>query len=239
MANEDLVTIIINQPLFWFVIILIIAYFILKEYNRGRLAPEQAPDFGVKYRAARVKEHLDKREKTLGEKPEHKTLLFRDINPLGRVLYTELVPQILNDKAGNKTDHQINLQLITFRRFGFTNWLLALLGFGHNRLLVDAESIQSTFDMKEKYGRYTIGRECYFRERGGLLFLSRETEKRFIDEINADKDYENAKGFVSDFPRRLSNLHPAHAAGTDTLELQQALEEKKKVSDRKRWVGGG
>ncbi len=235
-AFEELIVGVLNHPITYILIIVIGFYLVIREINKGKLKPEQKPDFGMKFRAKRTKEHLEKREGALGVKPKgYKAILFNGILPIGRIMITEGIPRILKEKGKNE---QIVLISVTYRRFGFTNWLLSLIGFGRHRLLLDETGIKEEWNRDKKEVRYIIEKDAYFRERGGILFLSKDVERKFIDEINADMDYENAKGFVSDFPRRLSNLHPAHAVHGDTLETEQALEEKTKSGFLSRFKKG-
>lgn len=222
---EDLIALVLNHWGFWTVLLTGIIVWGVIRFNSTRLKPEQKPDFGVRYRAERVKKHLDKREKCFAIKPK-KAFLFRDVFKIGKILSIELIPS--NPK---------NLYSMVYRRFGFYNWLITKIGFGKNRIVVDDQNIERVFDDDKKAVDYIINNNIYFRERGGLMILSGKAQARFVDEINADADYENAKGFVSDFPRRLSNLHPSHAIHGDTLELENSLEERSE--DRKRFIWGG
>jgi hypothetical protein len=226
--SQDLISLIINHPLFWVAVMGIIVLFIVKEINKGKLKPEQYPDFGVKYRAKRVKEHLDKQEKTFSIKLK-KAFLFRDVHRLGKIKSVIEIPHTNPDY----------LYTINYRRFGLWNWFISIFGFGKQRIVVDDKNIKSVFNDKTKAIDYIINKDIKFRERGGLMILSAKAETRFIDEINADRDYENTKGFVSDFPRRLSNLHPAHAMGTDSMELENDLSEKTEQKKRFFWSKGG
>lgn len=229
MDIDTIFAMVFNHPITYLIIIIIGTYFILGRYNQGKLKPEQKPDFGVKFRAKRTKEHLDKREKCFAEKfTEYKAKLYHGIRPLGRVLTLENIPR--------NNPSNVMLYLLTYRRFGFGAWFLSLFGFGKNRILVDSDSVPETWDEDKKEVKYVIDKHCFFRERGGIMFLSKDIHKKFIDEINADADYENAKGFVSDFPRRLSNLSPAHAMKTDTMELDSQLDER--AEDKKRFIWG-
>jgi hypothetical protein len=239
---DELVVLIFNHPLTYIAIGGLLIFFIIKEVNRGKLRPEQKPDFGVRYRAKRVADHLKKREKALSWSPETKALLFNGIRPIGKILKIEEIPQIVKASKTNpskKKGTQLYIWIIRYRRLGFMNWLISQMGMGRQTLLVDKDSIKSTFNDFRKYIQYVIDKDAFFRERGGMLILSRDPERVFIDEINSDKDYENAKGFVPDFPRRLSNLHPSHAIHTDTLEVEQQLEEKSKRSFMDRFRKGG
>lgn len=242
MASEaDLLTQVVNNPMFWIIIVLIVFYFILKQYNQGKLRPEQKPDFGVKYRKARVSAHLKRRDEAFGQSVKgFKAMLLRDVYPMGRVLSIEFVPRIIKPNAKNKIKEkeEITLSIITYRRFGFINWLGALLGFCKHRVLTDPSGYAEEWNDNNKQVNIILGKETYYRERGGLLILSKEAEKDFIDEINADADYENAKGFISDFPRRLSNLHPSHAMQTDTMQLESDIEEKHKAGYLSRFRKG-
>ncbi len=243
MPEEDLFVMVLNNPLFWILIMGIVMYFIVKELNKGKLKPEQKPDFGVKVRAKRVEEHLKKREKALAWKPEARAIIYMGIRPLGRIKKIEEIPQMIrssNPSTKKKKDKaeledQIFLWVLYYRRLGIWNWVMDFFGFGKQKILVDKDSILSNYDSDKKQIEYVIDRDAYFRERGGVLLLSRDPERVFIDEINADKDYENAKGFVSDFPRRLSNLHPSHAVTGDTMELESSLTEKAEEKKRFLW----
>lgn len=239
---EDLVAQLVNHPLFWVVLMGIIIYFIIKEMNKGKLKPEQQPDFGVKYRAWRVKEHLNKRAEHIGEAPSKKTILYYGFRSLGVVKNIDIanvteLERVKDKKQVPKVIGTFPISIITYRRFGFWNWLLANIGMNKRKLLIDQDTL-SEGEEKLKGKRYMtlcIPDNVILRERGGVLFVSKNVIRTFIDDINSDKDFENTKGFVSDFPRRLSNLHPAHAAGSDKLELQSELEEKKEEKKRRAW----
>lgn len=224
---DEVLVMVFNHPLTYVIIIIAGLFLILTKINEGRLKPEQKPDFGVRYRAIRTKKHLDKREKAFSFKPR-KCYLFRDIHKIGRILSIENIP----------TNPEM-LYAISYRRLGFVSWLLATLGIGKIRLIIDQKNLIGGFDTKTDTTDFVLDSSLRFRERGGTLILSREAEKKLVDEINADADYENAKGFVSDFPRRLSNLHPSHAIATDSLELEEHLEEKKRKSFVDRFRRGG
>lgn len=241
MSNiDELLTMVFNHPITYIIIIIAGAYLILKKINEGKLKPEQKPDFGMRFRAERTQKHLSKREAALGEKPNgYKAYLFKGIVPMGRILVTEGIPRIIKEKHSAEKITQLYLYSITYRRFGFAAWLKASIGFGKHRILVDESGIKEEWNQDKKQVRYIIEKDAYFRERGGILFLSKDAERKFIDEINADMDYENAKGFVSDFPRRLSNLDPGHAIHGDTLETEQHLEEKTKAGFLSRFKRGG
>lgn len=236
MATIDqTIGIIFSHPLTYILIIFIGLYLILRELNKGKLKPEQKPDFGVKYRAARVKKALEKREKAFAIKPK-KAYLYRDIFRIGKITSIELIPL----KYGNpKVVKEEMLYSIVYRGFGLWNAIKSSLGFSKNRILVDDTTIQRVFSNPKKEIHYTINNNILMRERGGVLIASKDGEKRFIDEINADLDYENAKGFVSDFPRRLSNLHPSQAMKTEQMELEEGLEAKAENRKRFFWSKGG
>ncbi len=230
---DTLIWTVFNHPLTYVIVIGAIFFLVIREINKGKLRPEQKPDFGVKVRAARVQDHLKKRDQHFAVKPK-KAFLFRDVYPIGKIVSIEDIPQ--------HSSKQQYIYSICYRRLGFVSWLFSALGFMRKRVLVDDQNIKNIFDDKKNNVRkgqiqYFINKNVYFRERGGMMILSNKLEKEFIDEINADKDYENVKGFVSDFPRRLSNLHPAHASKTDTLELESDLEERSEQKKRHIWGG--
>lgn len=235
---DELLVIIFNHPLTYIIIGGVLIIYIIKTLQAGRLRPEQKPDFGVRYRAKRTKDHLDKRLAAFGFKPDKKTILYYGYRSLGKVLKFDEV-NITHRK--NPHPEQLILKVITYRRFGLTNAIKSYFGRGRQRIIVDETVLQEGEEKiaRKRFNTISIPSNAFFRERGGILFLSKDAEKQFIDEINADADYENAKGFVSDFPRRLSNLHPAHAANTDTLELEEQLEEKKRRSFVDRFRRGG
>lgn len=235
---DELIVIAFNHPLTYIIVLGAIVYLVIKTINQGKLKPEQKPDFGVKYRAKRTKDHLEKRSDAFGFKPEKKTILYYGYRSLGKVLKFDEV-NITHRKKTNA--EQLVLKVITYRRFGLGAFIKSYFGRGRQRIIVDETVLQEGEEKiaRKRYNTISIPSNAFFRERGGILFLSKDAEKQFIDEINADADYENAKGFVSDFPRRLSNLHPAHAANTDTLELEENLEEKKRKSFVDRFKRGG
>lgn len=237
VAEPSFVDSLFQSPLIWILIMGVLIYFIIKELNRPK-QKEEEPDFGVKFRAKRVKEHLDKREKSFAVKPMKPTFLFWDIFPIGKIITTEDVPQVEKDKKGNDLISYY-LTIIKYRKLGLWAWIKDIFGFGYVRLMANRDSINISYDERTKKGRYTIGRDSYFRERGGLLFLSRETGKKFLDEINADRDYENAKGILSDVPRRLSNLNPSQAMFTERMELEELLKARAKQRQKETWAGGG
>lgn len=224
---DEILIIIFNHPLTYIIVIIVGFVLIINKINEGKLRPEQKADFGVKYRASRTKKHLDKRGKALAIKVK-KCFIFRDLHKIGKVLSIEDIP----------TNPEM-LYAITYRRLGFFNWFISIFGFGCIRIIMDEKNLSKGYNKTSDSTDIVLNTNLRFRERGGTLILSRDAEKKLIDEINADADYENAKGFVSDFPRRLSNLHPTHAMSTDTLELEENLEEKKRKSFIDRFRRGG
>lgn len=221
---------IFNHPLTYVAIIFIGFFLIVHEMNKGKLKPEQKVDFGVEYREKRTKKHLKKREKSFGFKPEKKTILFYGIRSLGRVLNED--GAIITVKEKDRKPEDAELRLITYRRFGFFNWLKTQFGFGKLKVIVDTETLEEGEDrIGRKWIRtLAIPTNAFFRENAGILYVSKKGAKKFVDQINSDLDLQNSLGYVSDFPRRLSNLHPSHAMQTDTMETEQALEEKSKRS---------
>lgn len=231
MSNIDqLLITVFNHPLTYIIVGGVLIYLIIKQLNEGKLRPEQKPDFGVKVRAERVKKHLDKRDKAFAVKPK-KAYLFRDVFKIGKIVSIEDIPIKGNPK-------ELMIYSIAYRRLGFFNWLISSLGFGRQRIFVDDQHIKGAFNDKTKSIDYVINKNIRFKERGGVLILSSRDESKVIDEINSDQDYENLKGFVSDFPRRASNIHPAHAMKTDTLELESDLEERGEAKKRFSWGKG-
>jgi len=238
---DNLISLVLNHPITYIVIIIVGIYFIMRQVNQGKLKPEQKPDFGVRFREARVKKALKKREDAFAIRPK-KAYLYRDVFRIGRIKTVELIPTkwgVPNKDGRVKKVTEEMLYSICYRGFGMVAWLKDWFGFGRKRIVVDDTNIMKNFNDINKEIHYVINNNIFFRERGGILIISRDAEKMFIDEINADLDYENAKGFVSDFPRRLSNLHPAHASATDSMELEEQLEAKSEGRKRFFWSKGG
>lgn len=237
MAEGDLFSIMLNEPLFWITLIVAIVCYVYYKTSQSKIKPEERPDFGLKYRKERIAKHLKLRDKAFGLKIKvFKAMLIRDVYPMGMIMSVENIPYV--HKENNKPDKEIMLLRYTFRKFGLFNRMLAWLGFGKMQLVTEENAIEEHWDEKKKKVEIILPRTSHYRESAGVLILSRESCKSFIDSINSDMDVQNSLGFLSDFPRRLSNLHPAHAASTDTMELESDIEEKHKKSFMDRFRSG-
>ena len=84
----------------------------------------------------------------------------------------------------------------------------------------------------------TINPSSFISDNSGIWTMNTEAENELIDVINLQKDFSNLKGFVSDFPRRMSNMHPTNAAATEAVSHWHAEEEKMRKSRTSSYVGG-
>ncbi len=156
---------------------------------------------------------------------KQKLLLKRGIDKIGIVNKTYFM-----SRKGNPVDKSV--YIIQYRHFGLTAWLKAFIGrWEYMNIKPDVVTTNKQ--------EMIIDPNFYIFNDSGIWTLSKSDNKEFMDEINLQKDHENVKGFVSDFPRRLSTLRPDQAMFTDRQELDHNLEMQKERSKISRWVKGG
>ncbi len=223
MPEEDLVIQLINHPLLWMVALGVIVFIILREVNRGRMAPEAQPYWGAKVRKEMTQKKIKDNVNTFGIK--QKLLLKRGIDKIG------IINKVIHiTRHGNPKNKSI--MIIQYRQFGLAKWLKSIVGKWEH---MNVQSDIVTTNKKE----LIIDPNYYIYNDSGIWTLSKKPNRDYIEEINFEQDYENVKGFVSDFPRRLSTLRPDQAMFTDRQELDHDLEMRKERSKISKWVKGG
>jgi len=182
MPEEDLVIQLINHPMVWVGVTGIIIFLIIREINRGKLAPETKPFWGMKVRKKITQDSFKDNLKAFGVK--QKLLLKRGIDKVGIVSKTYHM-----NRKGNPKDK--NIYVVQYRHFGFVNWLKAVIGKWE---YLNIQSDVVTTNKKEMI----IDPNYYMYNDSGIWTLANSTNKNYIDELNISKDHENVKGFVSD-----------------------------------------
>ncbi len=223
MPEEDLVVQLINHPITWVLIFGVLLFVIIREINRGKMAPETKPYWGAKVRKEITQNKVKDTVNTFGIK--QKLLLKRGIDKIG------IINKVIHiTRHGNPKSKSI--MIIQYRPFGITSWLKSVIGrWEHMNVQPDIV----TTNKRE----LIIDPNYYIYSDSGIWTLSKKANRDYIEEINFEQDYENVKGFVSDFPRRLSTLRPDQAMFTDRQELDHNLEMAKERSKISRWVKGG
>lgn len=236
----DVLSQLFENPLSWVIFVAFIAVFIYYQYHREPKDPSQEIDFGIKIRKKRVKENMDQRDKLFSIKPKN-AYLYRDVFKLGKIKSVEEIPQtkLVKKKDGHggleksvRSKDTTIIYSFVIKPCGFWHELLDLFGFGHQRIVVDDENIQSVFDDRSKEIHYKINKDIFFRIIDGVFVLSGNVPKNFIDEINLMDEMSNLKGYLADFVRKVSGLDPRHSELADLMEVKAAIDEKKE--DRKR-----
>jgi len=240
MAQEDLISIMISQPYLWIILALVVVYFIVSKVREGKTRPEEEPFYGVKVREEMTKEQVTKRADTWGTKS--KLHLRRGFDRIGKILRTEIIYKYEKDnpkvyKNGKKRAYEPvenrmeHYHLITFRHYGFVAWVMAQLG-RKKHLLLSPEVITVDNDIM------IIDPKAFLINDSGIWIYSNKRNISIVDDLNLKKDLENYKGFMSDMPRRLSNIHPSQAIYTERQELDANLQEQSKKNRISRWVSG-
>lgn len=220
MPEPDLIQQIINIPYFWLVIILICVFFIIRELNRGKTRPEQKPFWGVEVREKMINKQMKKRSTTFSIPTKYN--LFWGYAKIGNVKSSE---QILSNPD--------SVMLIHYVGNGLWNSLKSAFGFGLKHILCEPDVLHKEVNNKN----LVIDHHAFFTEIAGVWCQSKKSVITFVEQILGEKDWENHKGYVSDFPRRLSNLDPRQAMMTERQELDNELELKKDRSKLDRIMG--
>lgn len=220
MPGEDLVTIILNHPLFWMAVMGVIVYFIIKEVNKGKLQPEAKPFWGMQVREGMVDKQLKKRQETFSI--PNKYNLFWGYAKIGKVKNSETV--ITNPTT---------IMHITYVGNGLWNWVKGLFGYGLRHVLCEPNVLHK----ENRNKNLVIDHHAFFQDIAGIWCQTKKGIIDFLEGLMNFKDYENVKGFVSDFPRRLSNLSPAQAIHTERQYLDNELELQKDRSKLDRIMG--
>lgn len=216
---------------FWAIPILIIIYFIVALFMKSKTRPEEQPYYGAKVREDMTKKQIKSRTVTWGTK-SNKTI-SRGWDKIGKVIRIEPVYKAPVDEKGKPIPGGELKELwnISFRNMGFSAWIMAQIG-RYKHAVIDPDVITK----KEK--ELIIDPKAALHEDSGVWTLERKDHQSFINDLNLKKDLENAAGFVSDFPRRLSNLHPQQAIQTERQQLDADLQEKAKQNRISNWVKG-
>ena len=243
MAEQepDLIYSLLNNPLVWLLLILIVIFLIVRQFLKNKKRPEEQPFYGVKVRKEMTQEQIRNRTKVWGVKSG--LHLRRGIDRIGKIIKIETFYRILTDKEireiAKKSPHKEKLSqeelelyhIIAFRKYGFIAWLKALFNRYEN-LAVSPHTISYS----DKY--ISLDPKAFLIDDSGVWVLSSDKEMKFIDDLNVKKDIENIKGFNADFLRRLSVQSPTQAMITEKMTHESDLEEKKRKSRLSSYTGG-
>lgn len=233
-APPGLVEQVITAPWIYLLLISIVCYFILTRGNKQR--PEQKPFYGAEVRADVTNKKLLEHVEAWGEKPS-KFNLWRGMNKVGVI--HRLDPIYKHPNATEIKDLKVapdallETYVVAFRKAGLWNYLKAMLFKKYAKLLIDPKGI--SIDRKNK--QIIIDPKVHLIMDSGVWTIATNKELKIVDDLNLKLDHENVKGFVSDFPRRLSNLDPGQSIKTEQISHIYAEEEKAKKARIGHWAG--
>jgi hypothetical protein len=225
--KPDVIYAIMNNPLVWLLLCLVVIFFIISRWTGKDKKPEQSPFYGVKVREDVTRKRLNRRSNVLGSQTNY--ALIRGFNKIGKTIKYEQI--YLSPKGSDDIKEYFNLE---FRKFGFWAWLMYAIRHKCEHLILDPKIVK----ISHKDRQIIINPVAHIIEDSGIWTLQTRKETGYIDDLNLKYDLENTKGFTSDFLRRLSNEHPGQAIFTERLSHGAELEEKSKQSRISRWVGG-
>ena len=241
-AQQDIFSQIINNPLFWIFLILIVVFFIVRTMYKNRKRPEEQPFYGVKVREEQTDKMIKRRSKIWGRKS--KLHLRRGLDKIGKVLSIETFYRILTEeeikKIKGKKKHKEkrskeDMELyhnIAFRNYGLIAMIKALLLNRYEHLIVSPFAIS----FSDRY--INIDPKAFLIDDSGVWILSDDKELKFIDDLNTHRDILNIKGFSSDFLRRLSTQSPLQAIALEKMTHESDLKEKERQARVKQWSSG-
>lgn len=230
---------IINSPYLWVVIILIIVYFIVAKWKGDKKRPEEEPFYGMKVRRAMTDKQLSNHMKMWGEKVKRMNL-FRGFVKVGVIVIVDPLFKYPNEaelkELGIKTKEEgkiLETYAIGYRKAGLMGLLKYMFLGKFDKLLIDPKGIEIDYNNK----RACIDPKLHLLDDSSIWSTATNKENMIINDMNMKADHENVKGFVSDFPRRLSNLHPNQAVNTEAVSHHFAEEEKAKKARIGQWAG--
>lgn len=241
VVQQDLITSIFGAPWIYLLGITIVVLIIISKFRSKEKRPETQAWWGRLVRRDLVKEELKHRMGALAFKCDY--VIYRGMGKLGKAHKYEVVTKKVkrysspygkkkwNDKPSVEDIEIISIQ---FRNFGIWNWLKSLFG-RYEYIMVTPDSAEIVKEKKQ----IVIDPKVHIIADSTIWTISRFGVMDFIDELNVKADLENTKGFVSDFPRRLSNLDPNQAIRTEGISHIYAEEEKAKKNRVSSWVSGG
>jgi len=236
----DIVVELLNSSLFMGLLMLVVLFFILRLFmNRKKDDPSKQPWWGRKVRAKETQAQLEKRSDFLGVTA--KLVLYRGWDKLGKVKSVETVYR--NRKVAEKqrdgsltykpSGEIIELYHVKFYRLGKLNYIKAYFGFGFKYMVCDPQVVT----VRPKQKTFEIHPQAHIINDSGIWTVAKRDALEFIDDMMLKSELENMKGFVADFPRRLSNLSPDQAKATEFKSHEADLEEKKRKSRVSSWSG--
>lgn len=235
-AGKDIFANLLNSPFFWLAISLLIILLIIMRFHKDKKRPEQRPFFGVEVREDMTNKQINKHIKVWGDKSKYH--LRRGFTKVGKLLRLDPIYKFPNDEEAKtlKIDKEtlIETYVLSFRNYGFMAWLKALMG-KHEIILVDPKAIK----VDDKRQTVILDPKVHVINDSGVWSTATNKELKIVDDLNLKKDHENIKGYVSDMPRRLSNIDVNQAIRTEGISHVYAEEEKAKKSRISSWVGKG
>ena len=205
-TKPDVIYSIMNNPLVWILLCLIVVFFIVGRWANKDKKPESSPFYGVKVRRDVTKERLNRRSEVLGSYTDY--ALIRGFNKIGKTIKYENI--FMSPKGSNDIKEFFSIE---FRKFGFMAWLMYHLRHKSEHLIIDPKVIK--IDHKNRC--MILNPVAHIIEDSGVWTLATRKETGYIDDLNIKQDHENNLGMSSDFLRRLSNEHPGQAIFTERL----------------------
>lgn len=235
--QPDLIASILSAPWVWLVIAMAIAGFVIIKLKNKKPPPETRPFWGYEVRSGVTKQDAKHRLQTFGFKGGQ--TLHKGFLRAGKVLKIEPIKRLYKVQEGRGKNAKFVTKerehyLISFRKFGLMNRIKAWLG---QYEFINVSPAICTFDYGDK--NLTLDANAFIADNSGIWTMNTEAENELIDIINLQKDFSNLKGFVSDFPRRMSNMHPPNAAATEGVSHWHAEQEKMRKARTSSYVGGG
>lgn len=223
--QKDLITQLITAPWIWLVLITAIIGFVIIKLQSGKKKPEEQPFYGYKVRKEVTTVKLKTRNKIWGYRVNW--ILYKGFLRAGKVIKVEPIIKIL------KNNSEMEIWNVSFRGFGFWNWIKAVLLGRYETLVMDP--CAGKIDNKKK--TLTIHPKAFLWEDSGVWTMGTEQEKSLVADLNTQLDLSNLAGFGQDYLRRISSQHPEVSKTANILSHEADLEEKKRKNRVSGWAG--
>lgn len=226
---------IVNNPLFWIAIILVIVFFIVAKLREEKKRPEQEKDWGIKVRAERTQNALGKHIDIWGENIGYK--FYRGMVKVGVIMRFDPIykyPNAEETKDLNVDKEKlIETFAVSFRKNGLMAWINAVFFKKYEKILLDPKVF--SMDLPRKI--IILDPKAYVIDDSGVWSLATKKELKIVDDLNIKKQHEEELGRLADFTRVLSNLDINQAIKTEGVKQVYAEEEKAKKARVSNWAG--